>query len=463
MPFKSRTHAGSSGPSGAVGQRLRRLTEWAVASCVTAAVGCGPEVGLGALQQRLEPVADGPWQSVTCSDLLLVTDPVQPARAFDYLAVYSKGSSDGRVPSLLSDYGNACQGAGDRATCVAALNARVQMAALVEPNTLIPSAFVVTTTGDMVERLDDAAALARVLGPIDTNSEAVLVAQLAGLRLACASFSLGAGDSGTSVQTTLAGYRVRSLWQECGGTNGKQQLEVLRSGTAGAFEMNETMRSQCSIGRRPEGLVLNRARGGREPLCRLLAESVQLEAASVPAFLRLARELRQLGATALARAAQQSARDELRHTRQMQFLAARYHAEPQRPQVQRPACARGAGEIARDNAVEGCVRETFGALLAWQQAASAQDPVVAQVMREIAADETRHAELSWAIAAWLEPQLPARERAAVDAARSGALAQLSAEIAADPLPSDARAQIGWPSTARQQALLQRMASELGLS
>jgi rubrerythrin len=166
--------------------------------------------------------------------------------------------------------------------------------------------------------------------------------------------------------------------------------------------------------------VLGAPAAGCAPVARLLAECAQLEAASVPAFLRLARELRQLGAPMLARAAQRSAQDEVRHTRQMRALSARYHAEPSTPQVQRAARSRNASEVARDNAVEGCVRETFGALLAWQQAATALDPEVARVMRGIAADETRHAELSWAIAAWLEPQLSARERAAVDAARRSA-------------------------------------------
>ena len=143
-------------------------------------------------------------------------------------------------------------------------------------------------------------------------------------------------------------------------------------------------------------------------------------------------------------------------------LARRYGAIPDAPEVPALACRRSSFEVARENAVEGCVRETFGALIAWQQATLARDPAVRQAMCMIAADETRHAELSWAIAGWLEPQLPAREQAALHAERASALAQLSAEIAADSLASDARAEIGWPSAAQQQALLQHMAGELGL-
>lgn len=463
MRHRSRTRVFTSGPPGAVGQRLRRLTEWAVASCLTAAVGCGQEAP-GHLQQRLAGAA-GQWHSAACADLLLVTDPVRPAQAFDYLAVFNRGGSDGRQSTLLSDYGTACKGARDRAACAVTLNQQVRTAPLLPAGTLGFSAFAVMTTGDAVERLDDAPSLARVLGPIDTDSEAVLLAQLSGLSLSCAppSFSPNASqEAGTRVQPTAAGYRVKSVFGSCGAIHGTQQLEVHEDGTVSEFEKNELEQSACAIGRRPEGLVLNVA-SGCEPLARLLAECAQLEAASVPAFLRLAHELQGLGAHGLAYAARRSAQDEVRHTRQMRRLAARYGGRPIGPRVQDPARARGAYEIARDNAVEGCVRETYGALLAWQQAATARDPEVAETMREIAADETRHAELSWQIAEWLEPRLAGHERAALDKARSQALAQLAREIAADPLPDRARAEIGWPSAAQQQALLQRMATELALS
>jgi len=201
----------------------------------------------------------------------------------------------------------------------------------------------------------------------------------------------------------------------------------------------------------------------RDQLGAFLAECAALEAASVPAFVRLARQLTQLGAATLVSAARRSARDEVRHTGYMTALAARYGATVQAPSVGAPARACSAFEIARENAVEGCVRESFGAVIAFQQAALARDPVVAQVMRAIAVDETRHADLSWRVAAWLEPLLTARERVAVERARSRALRQLDAEIAADPLQSDARASIGWPSAAHQHASLNGMASELSLS
>ena len=73
-------------------------------------------------------------------------------------------------------------------------------------------------------------------------------------------------------------------------------------------------------------------------------------------------------------------------------------------------------EIARENAEEGCVRETFGALLAAHQAAYACDPEVREVMTRIAGDELRHAALallgypSPERAAELSAHLPATRR-----------------------------------------------------
>jgi hypothetical protein len=71
--------------------------------------------------------------------------------------------------------------------------------------------------------------------------------------------------------------------------------------------------------------------------------------------------------------------------------------------------------VALENAVEGCVRETYGAALACACAARAADARVRDVMRSIARDECKHAELSWKLAAWATPQLAVHERKAVRA------------------------------------------------
>jgi hypothetical protein len=154
---------------------------------------------------------------------------------------------------------------------------------------------------------------------------------------------------------------------------------------------------------------------------------------SVYAFEQLTRDLEAHGAPdALVAAARDAAWDEVRHARVTTKLAERFGASPAVPVVS-PMSARTLLDIALENAAEGCVRETFGALQATYQAAHAKDVSIARAMAVIAEDETRHAALAWDIAAWALPRLSPNERARVDAARRDAVARLEAELAS---PSD---------------------------
>ena len=74
--------------------------------------------------------------------------------------------------------------------------------------------------------------------------------------------------------------------------------------------------------------------------------------------------------------------------------------------------------LLEDNAVEGCVKETFGALLATWQAEHAANPRIRRTLRRIAADETRHAALAWGILAWGMKELAPTERRRVEASRA---------------------------------------------
>lgn len=200
----------------------------------------------------------------------------------------------------------------------------------------------------------------------------------------------------------------------------------------------------CQTGRRPEGLepcAVPREPAG-SPVGRYFAEASRLEAASVVAFRVMERELSAHDAPhALVVQARRAARDEARHTRTMARLARRHAAIPMAARV-RPGRTRSLEAIATENAVEGCVVETFGALLAWHQAAHAQDPEVASAMRRIAADETRHAGLAWAVHAWSLGRLEAKARARVDRAMHAAVKTLSSDLdAADPSLSR---QVGLP-------------------
>jgi hypothetical protein len=106
--------------------------------------------------------------------------------------------------------------------------------------------------------------------------------------------------------------------------------------------------------------------------------------------------------------------------------------------------------MAIDNAVEGCVRETFGALLATYQAATAKDPVIRAAMKQIARDETRHAALAWKVASWLNGRLAptARERVK-EARRAAAMKLLGARHQARP----EMARLGLPNAPQATSLV----------
>jgi hypothetical protein len=210
----------------------------------------------------------------------------------------------------------------------------------------------------------------------------------------------------------------------------------------------------CAVGRRPAGL-------GESPRCdsraagSYFAEIAQLEAASVTAFRILRDELRASGAPEkLVRAAARAARDEVRHARSTGALARRFGAVPRKPSLE-PRPLRSVEAVAVENAIEGCVRETFGALLATRQAAQARDPVVRATMMRIARDETQHASLAWRVARFLDTKLGPEGRRRVERARRAAASELLANLANEPALAFADV-AGLPSPA--EAL--RLANEL---
>lgn len=230
--------------------------------------------------------------------------------------------------------------------------------------------------------------------------------------------------------------------------------------SSAATENTVTVHCQpgCVVGRRPAGL-------GEPGTCdtrsagRYFADIAHLEAASVTAFRVLRDELRANGAPKkLVRAAARAARDEIRHTRATGALARRFGAAPRQPQVDAVA-PRSLEAIALENAVEGCVRETYGALLATHQARHAADPVVRSAMLRIARDETRHAALSWQVARWLDARLDARAKQNVSTARRVAASELIDALANEAEPSFA-ALAGLPSAAHAQQLATEMQRSL---
>ena len=220
---------------------------------------------------------------------------------------------------------------------------------------------------------------------------------------------------------------------------------------ASASYTESTNNPSCGVeGRRPAGLVHPKRIDAHDAVGRWLAHAAWLEAASIPAFIYLARELDMHGAPrGLARAALAAARDEIRHAKIMRQVAMRYGATVPSVDVALPA-ERSLEELAIENAIEGCVRETWGAVVALWQAHRADDPELRAIYRGIADDEARHAALGWAIDQWVRTRLDAAAHARIDAARQAAVREIFEGEHAEVL-----AVLGLPIGSEERGLLSR--------
>lgn len=237
-------------------------------------------------------------------------------------------------------------------------------------------------------------------------------------------------------------------------SNYPEQCTVEFSGEASAtvdvVYTVQTNANGCAVeGRRPAGLCSPVGGDARSAAGAWLAHAAWLEAASIYAFVHLAQELERFGApTSLVRRSIASANDEIRHATTMIQLARRYGATPP-PVTVDPVGERSLVELAVENMAEGCVRETWGAVLAMFQARTALDPVVRAAYAVIARDELRHAALAWDIDRWIAPQLSDEQRALVAATRE----RVARELLDSSDPSIAIAALGLPSSTDARALL----------
>jgi hypothetical protein len=215
-------------------------------------------------------------------------------------------------------------------------------------------------------------------------------------------------------------------------------------------------------GRRPGGMTDCAARAPTAAGA-YLAACAHLEAASVHAFARLARDLAAHGAPRrLVAAALRAADDEVAHAAAVRRLAARHGAHVPALAVA-PAAVASLEAVATDNAVEGGVHETWGVVVALHQARAATDPAVRAALAPIARDEADHAALAAAVDAWARPRLGAAARRRIAAARAAAVAALPAHAAATMAGIDAggRAALGLPAPAAAAALATRLGAMLG--
>ncbi len=250
----------------------------------------------------------------------------------------------------------------------------------------------------------------------------------------------GGADAGPPLLVTTSPERVRA------------RCEYFDDGASIACSyMDEFCETNASChpaihGRAPAGLLRPRSHRA-SPVARGLAEGAHLEAASVPAFEDVAAELSRFGApAALIAAAHRSASDERRHARQLRTLAGRLGASVD-PVRRAETELRGPEALAIDNAVEGCVHEAYAALAAALQAERASSAVVRGVSSRIAADEARHALLSFDMNDWLASHLSSSARRRTDEARHQAIAELASKLEREPDPS-LRDVLGVPDATR---------------
>lgn len=346
--------------------------------------------------------------------------------------------------------GTLCGGAMDRAACLHRVETSVPRSLLIGGCTgycpIGPG--VVVTRGDEVSTLTSAAELVAALGTIDSAQEAVLVALANRYSVDCSLRARGAvravaggwevvGTRGNGCEATL--YQI-VVFVDSAGTVRERNSAILILGGG------------CVSGRRPRGLR-DRAQSQRtrRPLASHLARMARLEAASVCAFHRLARELKVHQApVALCRSALRSARDEARHAKVIGRLA-RAHGGRVRPVGKTDRSDRSKVDIALENAVEGCVFETWGALLAHYQAMHATDREIARAMQTIAREESSHAELSRKVDQWICASLNDKQRKRIGRARHLAVERLRASLEGT-IAEELRGPLGLPDAPTARVL-----------
>lgn len=217
--------------------------------------------------------------------------------------------------------------------------------------------------------------------------------------------------------------------------------------------------STVCTGREPAGFFAP-PRDLQAPLLgRYFAEMAAGEAASVAAFRTLAAELHAHGMPArLVLRVRRAAGEEDRHFRIAAALAKRFGARAARSDVS-PQPSRTLLETAIENAREGVVRETMGAVFGHFQALHARDHAVRRAMSRIARDETSHAVLSWAVDEQLRKRLSTAECAELDEHRERALADLEDSLR-EGIPKELVERAGIPAPSVALALVRTAREEL---
>ena len=201
--------------------------------------------------------------------------------------------------------------------------------------------------------------------------------------------------------------------------------DMSSSEVVGTVECSGVAELICE-GRRPIGYI--DSCGQRRGLGEYCAHVAQLEAASIIAFVELARQLKCHGAPAhLIQRCLMAAKDEIHHANAFMTLAKNFGETI--PAIIREKAPEDLFHIALHNAVEGCVFETWAALKAHHQSIHCQIPTLKKLYARVADDETRHGQLAWDLHHWLMTQLSETQRSMITSAQRDAFVRLQ-DIAA---------------------------------
>jgi len=143
----------------------------------------------------------------------------------------------------------------------------------------------------------------------------------------------------------------------------------------------------------------------RNALADLYRQDALTEHASVASFARFVLQCLALGAPAeIVLEAQRAGLEEVEHAQLSFGLASAYSGRPERAlELDVRGALDGAldaREVALGVAREGCIAETVSALVITAARDQAEDPVVRQILTQVAKQELRHAELAWRYLAW---------------------------------------------------------------
>lgn len=430
-------------------RRLLRALLLSAGSC--ASVGCG-----GASPTEMP-------ERATCTDLSKATryTGLTLSPGVDGIAFATRSAPGGVAPTTLrlASLGAPCATAKDPVACNAKVAALLEDPAsagwTLDLNPACGMCYRPVTDRGVITAGDDVrlATLDQVLAaaaPVESRDEAALFVALRSRPIDCGT---------NNVRREADGWTFKHTSSSCSGASWETFTKVNATTgevtAAGSRQLSDADNG-CVEGRRPAHLAPTGV-PWLSSLSACFSEIAHMEAAAVLAFDELEASLVALGAPEALLARVRIARaDEVAHAELTARLAARFGGTPSTPRVAPGPREVTALQLALENATEGCVREAYGALVAAHQASHSCDPEVRAAFARIAVDEGEHAELSFALDAWLRTLLTPSEQLEVDAAIGDAWRALEIACAEEPA-AEVRAVAGVPTARGARAIL----AELG--